>query len=499
MSQDAIFTPLAFRNLTVKNRIFRSNISGRFDNEDGSGSQTRINWETKFARGGVGAIISSYVPVNIAGRIMAGYATIDRDDTIPFWTKVGEAVHAHDSKYILQLSHSGRQQDLPGVTNQHRKVLSSTGKAEPLHGFLCKAMTADEIGRTVDDFAMGAWRAREAGLDGVELHAANGYLITQFLSSGINDRKDEYGGSLHNRARFLLDIIQAIRAKVGRDFHLQVKISAIDHNNVLPWEKKGNTLEDSVQVCQWAETAGADAIHVSTGSLFPHPLNPPGDFSFETIATTYDAMISSGVHTLRNFFLFRYPALRPIFRWLWFRMKKGRPVEGVSIDEARAIKRRVSIPVISTGGYQRASHIRALIADGSCDAVSIARALVANNDLVRQFEAGRDQPERPCTYCNKCLLNAPKNPLGCCELDRYGGDYEAMIAEIMSVYATPPIFQIPGGTQATRAKAKHPKRNTSIPSGDGPRGTVTAASPQKPQRRPRRPSRPTPAKKPKER
>ena len=154
-------------------------------------------------------------------------------------------------------------------------------------------------------------------------------------------------------------MIRAIRARVGRDFHLQVKLSAVDRNNVIPWEKKGNVLADTIEVAKWCESEGADAIHVSTGSLFPHPLNPPGDFSFETIATTYDAMISSGVDAFRNFLLFRYRLLRPIFRWIWFRMKKGLPIEGISLEEARAIKANVSVPVLNTGGYQTASFIRA--------------------------------------------------------------------------------------------------------------------------------------------
>src|SRR5713101_2772785 len=100
MENDVIFQPLKFRNLTVKNRFFRSSISGRFDNEDGSGTQTRINWEEKFARGGVGAIISSYVPVTMRGRIMAGYATIHKDEFIPFWKRLGDTVHRYDCKYI---------------------------------------------------------------------------------------------------------------------------------------------------------------------------------------------------------------------------------------------------------------------------------------------------------------------------------------------------------------------------------------------------------------
>jgi 2,4-dienoyl-CoA reductase-like NADH-dependent reductase (Old Yellow Enzyme family) len=442
MNQDVIFTPLRFRNLEVKNRIFRSSISGRFDNEDGSLTQTRINWECKFAKGGVGAIISSYVPVLMEGRIIAGYATVHRDEFIQHWQKLGEAVHSFDCKFIMQLSHSGRQLDIPGVHNYTRPALSSTSRKETLHGILCRAMSLPEIHHTIKAFARGAWRAREAGLDGVELHAANGYLFTQFLSSGINDRKDEYGGSLANRARFLLDVIQAIRAEVGGGYHLQVKISAVDHNNVIPWEGKGNTLQESIEVARWCEAAGADAIHVSTGSLFPHPLNPPGDFSFETIALTYDVAISSGVDTFRNYLLFRYPVLRPIFRWLWFRMKRGRPVEGVGLDEARAIKAAVKIPVISTGGWQSAAKIRDAINSGDCDGVAIARSLIANPDLLRFWAAGDDLPPRPCTYCNRCLLNAPKNPLGCYEPLRFP-DHETMVEQLMTVYNTHPELRVP--------------------------------------------------------
>jgi 2,4-dienoyl-CoA reductase-like NADH-dependent reductase (Old Yellow Enzyme family) len=98
LAEDVIFQPLHFRNLTVKNRTFRSNISGRFDNYDGSGNQARINWELKFAQGGVGAIISSFVPVTIRGRIVPNYATIHRDEHIPFWRELGQRVHEYDCK-----------------------------------------------------------------------------------------------------------------------------------------------------------------------------------------------------------------------------------------------------------------------------------------------------------------------------------------------------------------------------------------------------------------
>lgn len=438
---DTIFTPLAFRNLTIKNRIVRSNISGRFDNFDGSGNNARINWEVKFAQGGVGAILSSFVPVTMQGRIVPNYATIDRDDRIPFWTEVGKRVHEFDCKFILQLSHGGRQRDLPGF--EYPKGLSSTDNDDPLHGFQAERMTTDQIAETVDAFAEGARRAREAGLDGVELHSANGYLITQFLSSATNDRTDQYGGTLANRARFILEIVAAIRAKVGSDFHLQAKLSATENSNAMvPGGASGNTIQDSVQVAKWLEQAGVDAIHVSTGGYFPHPGNPAGDLPIDDFVKVYDSMISSGTKTYRNYELVRVEPTATIFHDEWIK-NRGDVIEGLNLPDANAIKAAVGIPVICTGGFQTASVIRAAIDGGKCDAVSIARSLVANNDLVKQFAAGADRPAIPCTYCNKCLVNAVKNPLGCYEESRFASRDE-MIAEIYSVFH-PPEFQAAGG------------------------------------------------------
>ena len=438
MAEDIIFTPLRFRNLAVKNRLFRSSISGRWDHYNGHGTQARLNWEAKFARGGVGAIISSFVPVHVRGRVLPNYAMIDHDDKIPFWRKVGETVHAHDCRFILQLSHAGRQRDVPGVENFMRPGLSSTSHKDTFHGLLCEAMTLAEIRQTIQHFADGARRARQAGLDGVELHASHGYLFTQFLSSAINDRTDEYGGVLENRARFLLDVIHAIRREAGADFHLQVKISAVDLNNALfPWEKRGNTLDEALQVCRWVEEAGADGLHVSIGSIFPHPLLPSGGFPVDEANWWYGGMVSSGVRGYLNYTLFHFKLLRPLFLALWNRTKGQRPVEGVCAEEARAVKGRVSIPVLSTGGYQDGGLIRKVLTEGYCDGVSIARPLIANSDLPKVLESGRDRPERPCSFCNRCLVNAIANPLGCYDLRRFDGDRDRMIQEVMTVFEPP--------------------------------------------------------------
>jgi 2,4-dienoyl-CoA reductase (NADPH2) len=334
----------------------------------------------------------------------------------------------------MQLSHAGRQQDIAGVENEDGPSLTASGGVDFFNGFSGRAMTHAEIRTVVRQFADGARRAREAGFDGVELHANAGYLITQFLSPAINRRRDEYGGSLRNRARFLLEIVEEIRREVGRDFHLQVKLSAEDFNDMVAfWQGPGTVLADSIQVCRWLEEAGVDALHVNNGNSFPHPVQPPGPLPLDVAAHTFGAMVNSGKHTLRNYLFFRYRLLRPVFDWLWNR-RRPRDVEGINAPDTKRIRAEVGIPVICTGGFQRASLIRRVLTDGTCDAVSIARPLVANPDLPRQIAAGRELPERPCTFCNQCLVRVLRDPLGCYELSRFDGDRDAMLRQVMSVF-----------------------------------------------------------------
>lgn len=448
-----IFSPLKFRHLEVKNRLFRSNLAGMFDEYNGYGGHTRLNWEEKFAKGGVGCIISSYTPVAVRGRILIRYAMIDNDDKIPFWREVGNRVHNYDCRFLMQLSHSGRQQDMGGVENLFKKARSSTNQKDFFHGILAQAMTASEIREIVEQFARGARRAREAGLDGVELHGANGYLITQFLSSGINDRTDDYGGAVENRARFALEIVRAIRREVGSDFHLQMKINGVDHNNWLyPWKKKGNMLDDTLSICKMLldDGKGVDAFHISSGSTFPHPRNPPGDIPIKPLVRWYGGMLASGVRTRFNFAIFNNPIGGRLFQWLW-RYRRGKIIEGINAAYAKYLRDEIlkidpSIKFLCTGGFQHAANIADAIRDGSCDGVSIARPLIANNDLPQILRtANGPTKQKECTYCNKCLVNDLANPLGCYEVSRYDGDtfdekWENLIKSVMSVF-DPPLFR----------------------------------------------------------
>ena len=151
----------------------------------------------------------------------------------------------------------------------------------------------------------------------------------------------------------------------------------------------------------------------------------------------YDSMISSGKNTLRNFLLLKNDLTGRLFRDQWVK-ERGTVIEGLNLPDSAAIKKAVGIPVICTGGFQTASVMRAAIDGGQCDAVSMARTLIANPEMPKMFAEGADRPPVPCTYCNKCLVNVVENPLGCYDETRYT-TREAMVRDILSVFDPPPF------------------------------------------------------------
>ena len=329
---DAIFQPLEFRNLTIRNRLIRSSLTpGLVDHYDGTGTEVRINFEVKYARTGLGAIISGFAAIHDRGVIAPGHAHIDRDDRIPFWRELVRRVHKHECPYIIQLLFAGRQREVAEML--HYEVgLSSTDKPDFYRGTPTERMTTEQIGMVVDAFGQAARRAREAGADGVEIHGANGFLLTQFLSKAINDRTDEYGGSLENRARLPIEVVREVRKQVGDDFHVQFKISAVEHaSDLYPWLGKGNTIEDSMRVCKWLEEAGVDAFHVSTGIAFPNPRMPPGKLPLDDRVFN----IVSVRHKLGVLLL--HTPLNALLRYRWEKPTRGRE-EGLILPDTAALK-----------------------------------------------------------------------------------------------------------------------------------------------------------------
>ena len=441
---DPIFQPLTINGLTFKNRIIRSSIGGRIDYYNGSMSNARIAWDRRFAAGGVAAIISSNAGIRTDGIAVPGYASIADDRTVVSWRTLVKEIHKFDCRYIIQLHFSGRQRDLARKEFFQMPAMSSTDKGDLLHGLRARQMTEPEIRQVVEDYGHAARRAREAGADGIEIVACNGYLLHQFLSKAINERTGDYNGDLRARARFLLEVVSRVRAVIGRDFFLSIKLSGRDDHNAwtAPFERTvGNTIEDSAEVARWLAEAGVDAIHLSQGDSFPHPRIPAGGFPADDARHTYNTMYYEGSRVPTSFFMLQFPLLRRIIAWNWGRRmpyKRGgrllqEVIEGMSQNDAAIIKKASGLPVICVGGWQTAGPIREALNAGRCDIVSIARGLLANPDLVHRFAAGYDSPEKPCTYCNKCAFNALMHPLACYEESRFE-TRDQMFQEAYRVY-----------------------------------------------------------------
>jgi 2,4-dienoyl-CoA reductase-like NADH-dependent reductase (Old Yellow Enzyme family) len=246
----------------------------------------------------------------------------------------------------------------------------------------------------------------------------------------------------------LLEVIQAIQDSVGREFPLIVKLTGRDLHRafgILP-TGDGNTLGDAIQIAEWCEQAGVHALHVSMGNAFPHPYNPAGPLPVDVVFRTYASMIHSGHHTWRNFLLFQNGLTRCALQWLWksgtpFYNAQGKPdpqkIEGFACSDAREIRQHVKIPVLITGGFQTAHGIAEALRSNACDAVTIARGLLANPTLPSALKDGWDGPlDPPCSYCNRCLGHVLENPLGCYDESRFTnrGGRAAMLREVFAYF-----------------------------------------------------------------
>ena len=243
---------------------------------------------------------------------------------------------------------------------------------------------------------------------------------------------------------------------------------------VFPWRSSGNSLDESVQVAKMCVEAGADAIHVTAGTIFPHPWNPAGYLPVDFAPRTYKTLIDSGTKTWRRYLVFRYGALRPLARLAWERTvrhhlyactfdflrgkqkpRKGpaaafRSMEGLNRQASRTIRSAFGangIKVLCTGAFQTLGGIRDAIASGDCDAVTMMRSLLANPSLPAKILAAETEgasdyeAKEPCSLCNRCLLAAPEFPVGCLDERRfedqypnYKARYDAMMAKLFELY-----------------------------------------------------------------
>jgi 2,4-dienoyl-CoA reductase-like NADH-dependent reductase (Old Yellow Enzyme family) len=267
-----LFDQTTIGSMTLKNRFVRSATWEAMASDEGACTPRLIDLMRQLTDGGVGLIISGHAYVSREGQAGAKQMGICGDDLLPGLIKMASTVHDRNGKIIAQLAHAGCQAatGLSGLPAVGPSVLE--GERMPA----CREMTTEEIADVVTAFASGALRAQKAGFDGVQIHAAHGYLLSQFLSPYFNKRRDAYGGSIENRARFVLEVLGGIRQATGKTFPVLIKMNSEDYVD------GGFSRKDMLTVSRMLERAGIDAIELSGGTAFSGKYTPVRAGRFDT-------------------------------------------------------------------------------------------------------------------------------------------------------------------------------------------------------------------------
>lgn len=370
-----LLSPGRIGTLELRNRIFMSPMGSNMAEEDSTCGERILRYYEARAKGGAALVTMGSVGVAWPrGSGNARQVAISEDRFISPLRRVADAVHGHGCKIALQLQHAGaisvnepfrgfpflvpsvptaKEPDWGAdLTPEEHKEMFEPMFAPGVKWEFKEADDAD-IEWLIDAFAKAAVRAREAGVDGVEIHAAHGYIISSFLSPASNKRTDRYGGILENRARILIEIIQATRRAVGSDYPVWIRLDSQEY-----LKPDGITLEDAIATAKLAEAAGADAIHVSA------------------YADASRGISFTEAHTVQQ------------------------PCKYVS--NAAAIKAAVKIPIITVGRIEP-QVAEELISRGSIDFLAMARKMLADPELPKRLAEGRPDLIRPCIYCYTCI------------------------------------------------------------------------------------------------
>lgn len=374
-----LFEEASIRSMVMKNRLIKSATSENMAELDGKPTDETVRFYERLAKGGVGLVITGLAYVNTDGQVFPRQSGIHSDETIPAWKKVIEAVHRHGAKIAIQLAHSGRQVD-PKMFKD-RKPISPSASFNLAYLSFSRAMHPDEIEKTIEDFGKSASRAKEAGFDAVQIHAAHGYLISQFLSPLINRRKDKWGGDFERRFRFLEEVYKAVRRAVGDDFPVLCKL------NVADFAIGGINERQSMEIAKKLSALGVDALEMSGGTTAESPLDMcKGDAPLDILRREYSAPLV-------------------ICMKAYFALQRGRTRfrEAYWLPYVEKLKPMIDKPVILLGGIRRRSHAEEVIREGKADFISMARPLIREPDLVEKWRKG-EQESATCVSCNRCLL-----------------------------------------------------------------------------------------------
>ncbi|MDT8334174.1 MAG: NADH:flavin oxidoreductase [Desulfurivibrionaceae bacterium] len=346
-----IFEESTINRMTLKNRLIRSATWEGMCEEAGRPTARLIDCYRDLARGGVGLIITGYAFVSEEGRQLPCTLGAHSGQFVNDLKRLTGAVHAEEGKICLQLVHVGGQtkaKDIGRAPLAPSAVMTKQFPQVPVE------MSFAEIQRVIKAFGEAAGRARESGFDAVQLHGAHGYLINQFLSPLTNLRTDEYGGSIDNRCRFMIEVYWRVREVVGRDYPVLIKLNGADHL------VGGLDLEDAVYAAELLDQEGIDAIEISGGT--------PASGAMAPIRNKIDS-----------------PTL-----------------EGYNLPLCREIKAAVSCPVIAVGGFRSFPVVERAIRD-EVDYVAMARPFIREPDLAARWRSG-NRTAAFCISCSKCFM-----------------------------------------------------------------------------------------------
>jgi 2,4-dienoyl-CoA reductase-like NADH-dependent reductase (Old Yellow Enzyme family) len=358
-----LFEPTTINGLKLDNRLVRSATWEGMCTEDGRPTAELVDLYRALAQGGVGLIVTGFACVTADGRPLPGAMGLHDDASAADMQDLTEAVHREGGKICVQLGHAGGQTRSALCGGQ--PLAPSAVAARQYHPEIPSEMTTADIERVIASFAAAAFRARACGFDAVQLHAAHGYLINQFLSPHTNQRTDAYGGDLEGRSRFLLEVYARVRAAVGDEYPVLVKLTGCDHL------AEGLGLDEAVLVAKALDNAGIDAIEVSSGTPASGEQNP----------------LRRGI--------------------------VSRSQEAYNLPLARTIKSAVRCPVIVVGGIRSVWTAKGIIRRGEADYVALCRPLVQEPGLPHRWHWSEGDTLARCSSCNGCFKAALKGGLRC--------------------------------------------------------------------------------------
>jgi len=351
-------------NLVLKNRLWRSATWLGLATEEGHLSPEIIERYRELAEGGVGTIITGLSAVMEEEQPYPKMLNIYSDDFIPEYKKFTDMIHSYGANIIMQMAYGGSTTSIPA---SGRTIWGPSAVMNPSSGVIPVEMTIENIDTFVQAMGNAAKRAKESGFDGVQIHAAHGYLLTQFLSPYFNTRTDKYGGCIENRARIIFDILASMKKNAGTDFPIFIKMHSDDE-----WGDKGLSEEESLWVAKELEKKGISGIEFSGGNIDPESGNSP---------------VRSKLFADEKQSYFK--------------------------EQTSRIASELNIPVILVGGHRKTKIMEEILNSSNISYLSLSRPLHSEPDLPNKW---RENPEHKtrCVSCNNCWTEEGNK----CILDR---------------------------------------------------------------------------------